>query len=375
MSDEYNISMDNCDVQALTTIVEKHEGEPSIIASLIIELRTLDKWLSTYIEGMLNRVSNGRIYTNINNSGAVTGRVSSDMQQQPSEPLLNKKGDELFHPRKVFVNDDNSTTYYFDFSQMELRLQANYTIDISGGDKNLCRAFIPFGCVSIFTNKKYRLGDENWGSGEWVDEDDNEWTPVDLHSITTLKAFPHLKDVDKHSPEFKHHRRLGKMCNFLKNYGGGTEAIKSQLGVTDEVANLLNRGYYEAFPEILSYQKWVEDQLSVYGYVSNIYGRKYYIQDRRLFYKAYNYLIQGGCADLVKEKEINLYRYFKENNIKSKILLPIHDELQVSIINGEEWLIPKIKEIMDDNKNVVKHIPMLCDIEFTKTNWAEKEDY
>ena len=161
-------------------MLKKHDGEPSIIASLIIELRTLDKWLSTYIEGMLNRVSNGRIYTNINNSGAVTGRVSSDMQQQPSEPLLNKKGDELFHPRKVFVNDDNATTYYFDFSQMELRLQANYTIDISGGDKNLCRAFIPFGCVSIFTNKKYRLGDENWGSGEWVDEDDNEWTPSRL---------------------------------------------------------------------------------------------------------------------------------------------------------------------------------------------------
>ena len=80
--------------------------------------------------------------------------------------------------------------------------------------------------------------------------------PVDLHSITTLKAFPHLKDVDKHSPEFKHHRRLGKkMCNFLKNYGGGTEAIKSQLGVTDEVANLLNRGYYEGISRNISLPK------------------------------------------------------------------------------------------------------------------------
>lgn len=375
MEELYNTPMENCDVQALTKVSQGDNKEAAAFADLIIELRTLDKWLSTYIEGMLNRVQDGRIYTSINNSGAITGRVSSDMQQQPKEPLLSRDGEELFHPRKVFINDDGAETYYFDFSQMELRLQAEYTVNISGGDTNLCRAFIPINCESIITGDVYQLGSDDWNSGEWVDENGNEWTPTDLHSVTTIEAFPHLKNVDPKSDEFKHYRRLGKMCNFLKNYGGGVDAIKSQLGVDDETANKLNSGYYQAFPKILDYQKWIEDKLSLYGFVENIYGRRYYIQDRRFFYKAYNYIIQGGCADIVKEKEVKLYRFFKEKGVKSKILLPVHDELQVSIVKGEEWLVAKIKEILDDNKDKLKNIPMLCDVEVTHSNWADKEDF
>jgi DNA polymerase-1 len=371
MKEKYDINMANCDMQALQNIVDGEglDDEAKQIAAYIIELRTLDKWLSTYIEGMLNRVDNGRIYTSINNSGAITGRVSSDLQQQPQNGLLDNMGNELFHPRKVFINDDDYTMYFFDFSQMELRLQANYTIEISGGDLNLCRAFIPFKCKSVISGEEYKLGDDNWNSGEWVDEQGNEWTPVDLHTVTTLTAFP---EIDIHHENFKSFRRLGKMCNFLKNYGGGVEAIKSQLKVDDEIANKLNNAYYTAFPKILDYQKWVEDNLTNYGYVENIYGRRYYLQNQRMFYKGYNYVIQGGCADIVKEKQVKLHQFFKELGVKSFMMLPVHDEIIVSIHKDEEWLVPLIKDIIDDNKEKVKYIPMICDVEKTDTNWAEK---
>jgi DNA polymerase-1 len=407
MEEQFDVVMGNCDAQALTKIIEEDavefphkkawdydeedaahieyqtemvtsevSPEATAFAELIMQLRTLDKWLSTYIDGMLNRVSDGRIYTSVNNSGAITGRVSSDFQQQPKEPLLDTEGNELFHPRKVIINDEGGKMYFFDFSQMELRLQANYTIEISGGDDNLCKAFIPFKHYSVFSGEKFNPNEDydRVNTGEWIDEDGEEWKSVDLHDITTIKAFPELANENTKSERFLHYRRYGKVANFLKNYGGGIEAIKSQLGVDDKIAQDLNNGYYKAFPAVLNYQKWVEESLLKYGYVENIYGRRYYIQSRNLFYRGYNYTIQGGCADLVKEKQIKTHKFLKENNLKSKILLPVHDELIIFILDDEVRIIEEIVKILDDNRDKVKYIPMVCDVEFTDTNWADKED-
>lgn len=368
--EKYNLELEKTDIKALEILIKSKNEEVSKIASVILELRTIDKWLSTYIEGKLNKVINGRIHTSINNSGTVTGRVSSDLQQEPKEPLLDREGNELFHPRRLVINDDGFKTYYFDYSQMELRVQAHYTVLVSNGDKNLCRAFIPFGCTSAFTGELYEPESCDWDSGEWVDENYTPWEPIDLHSVTTLKAFPEL--VDTSHPEFSHYRRLGKMCNFLKNYGGGVEAIKSQIIDDDEIAAKLNKGYYQAFPKILDYQKWVEDNLVQYGYVENIYGRRYYLQSSSFYYKAYNYIIQGSCADMVKEKQIRLSELLKP--YKSKMLLPIHDEIQVAIHEGEENLIPIIKGVMEDTKDIIPSIPMVCDVEVTHTSWADKEE-
>lgn len=365
----HGIYLSKTDVGALEEI-SKLGGVAGKVADVIIELRTLDKWLSTYIDGMLNRVWNGRIHTSINNSGAVTGRVSSDLQQQPKEPLLDDNGMELFHPRRVFINDEGAKTFYFDYSQMELRLQAHYTLLVSGGDTNLCRAFMPFKCQNMLTGETFDYKAHDWNSGEWIDENGDVWKPTDLHAVTTLKAFPHLT-VDH--PDFPKMRKIGKMANFLKNYGGGLGAIHRQLKITEEAAQALNRGYYEAFPKVLDYQKWIEKQLDLYGYVENLLGRRYYIQDRSLYYKTYNYMIQGGCADLMKQKEIALFEFLKDK--KSKMLLPIHDEMQVSIPDDERWIVPHIKAIMDDNDKFMGTLPMLCDVEWTHTNWAEKEDY
>lgn len=368
--EKFDIELISTDVKSLEVLSKSKQTNIANISKAILELRSIDKWLSTYIEGKLNKVLNGRIHTSVNNSGTITGRVSSDLQQEPKEPLLDEGGNELFHPRRVVINDEGYKTYYFDYSQMELRVQAHYTVEISGGDKNLCRAFIPYDCTSIFTGEVYKLGDEGWNSEEWVDETLKPWKPTDLHSVTTLEAFPELGSTDH--PEFSQYRKLGKMCNFLKNYGGGIDAIKSQIINNDEIASKLNKGYYNAFPKILDYQKWVEDNLTQYGFVENIYGRRYYLQSNNYYYKAYNYIIQGSCADMMKEKELQVYDLLKP--YKSDMLLPIHDEIQISIADGEEYLVPQIKKIMESTSNVIKTIPMTCDVEFTNTSWAEKEN-
>jgi len=373
-ADKYAIRLSNCDIKALSTIKSYGNAEATSVAEDIVELRTLDKWLSTYIEGMLNRVrlaKDGtlRVHTSINNSGTVTGRVSSDMQQQPKEPLLGRDGVELFHPRRATICDTGSKLYFFDYSQMELRVQAHYTVLLAGGDKNLCRAFMPFQCTSFLTGEDYSIDTCDWKSGEWMTEDGEIWTPTDLHATTTMKAFPGM--TPEHQ-EWKHFRRLGKMCNFLKNYGGGIGAIQEQLGVPPDIAEALNRGYYEAFPKILTYQKWVEDQITIYGFVTNIYGRRYYLKSNRNAYKGYNYLIQGGCADIVKDKEIRVFELLKDK--KSRMILPVHDELILDIDDNEEYLVEQVAEIMNDCKGYIDTIPMVCEIEVSTTNWADKKE-
>jgi len=370
--DAHNIYMTNADIKALEDIVNRYEDVAKEVAQVIIELRTLDKWISTYIEGMLNRIYNNRIYTSINNSGTVTGRVSSDLQQQPKEPLLDINGNELFHPRRVFVNDDNERTFYFDFSQMELRVQAHYTLKLGDGDLNLTRAFIPYKCNSMFSEEPFEYGKHDWTTGEWLDETGKVWTPTDLHTTTTLQAFPDLKLDD---PNFGHYRSLGKRANFAKNYGAGWAKLMDALKISENIAKALDNGYNKAFPKVRDYQRWVDKQLQLYGYVENLYGRRYYVASSINFYKAYNYLIQGSCADLMKIKEIDIANFLKANNLKSRILLVIHDEVQVSIPKDEEWIVPEIKKILDDNNAVINTLPMLCEIEVTNSSWANKEDY
>lgn len=370
---KYKIGMISTDLAALTEIseVEEYPEEARKIASLIIELRTLNKWLSTYIEGQLNKLHNGRLYTNINNNGAVTGRVSSDLQQQPTSALLTADGEELFHPRKPFINDEGFKNYYIDFSNMELRVQAYYTMLTSGGDLNMCRAFIPFKYKNVLTSEEYDVEKDvdNYDSDVWVDDNGDKWSPVDLHTATTLKAFPHIKTDDD---DFKSFRDLGKRANFLKNYGGGRNALQSSLRVSPEIAEALDKGYYEAFPKILDYQRWVDENIKLHGFVENLYGRRYYFQDTQASYRGYNYLIQGSCADYVKDKQIQLHEYLKDK--ESVMLMPIHDEIIFSIKDGEEYIIPELVRIMQDAKSFVPYIPMLVGVESSDTNWAEASE-
>lgn len=371
---KYDIYLEKSDIQAFSTLMKEVEGEPKKVAEYILRLRNIEKFLSTYIEGKMNRIVNGRLHTNINSNGAVTGRVSSDLQQQPKDPLLDNEGNELFHPRKVFIPDEDYYIFYLDYSQMEMRLQAHYTIVLSGGDLNLCRAFMPFHCVDEqghefdFEEDEHRIETDTW----YQIEDNKVWEKVDLHTATTLQAFPDLKEDN---PDFKSYRKYGKIANFLKNYAGGVGALMSQLDIDYDTAKALDDGYYKAFVKIRDYQRWVDRQIREFGFVENLFGRKYYFMNTDNSYKGYNYVVQGGCADLLKEKEIKIHRFLKRKKVKTKMVLPVHDELQFLVHKDELNLVPQLKAIMDNNREYIDTLPMTCDVEWTKTNWAEKVDY
>lgn len=375
---KFGIKMLKTDESAFEDIINMPNAPKLAItvSKLILELRTVDKWLSTYIEGKMNGIVDGRIYTSISNQGAVSGRVSSNLQQQPKDALKDRDGNELFHPRKVFIAEDNSYLFFLDFSQMELRFQAYYTMLVGKGDRNMCRAYIPFECTSVISGETFNPKDPytlaHWDSGEWVTETGEPWEPIDLHAVTTFIAFPELGG-DKNHPDFKRLRKLGKMCNFLKNYQGGEQAIIEQMKVDEETAEKLDKAYYSAFPEVKTYQRWVTKELTMNGFVENLYGRRYYMQDSKKFYKASNYVIQGGCADLVKSKEIEVWKFLKP--YRTRFVLPIHDELVFSVPEDEVFLVPFLRDILQDVGDKLKWIPMISEVEVTSTNWADKKPW
>lgn len=369
---KYKIGLQKTDSAALSEIINKYDGEAVEVAKRIQELRTIDKWLSTYIIGYLNKLVDGRVYTEINNSGAVTGRVSSDLQQMPSKPIVTFDGRELFHPRKTVIKDEGTELYFIDYANMEMRVQANYTLEVATGDLNMCRAFIPFKCKSTKTGEEYDPEKDynSWNSGEWVDEDGNKWKATDLHSLTAMTAFPDVKESDS---DFKKYRDIGKRANFLKIYGGGYKALMDQLDLNEEQAKLVDTGYYKAYPVVKEYQNWVNQQVNLFGFVESSFMRRYYIQSSQWTYRLYNYLIQGDCAYLLKQKEIEIMNFIKENGLKTKLLLVIHDEVILDVAKGEEGFIESIKDILEDTRKYIKHIPMLCEVSKTESNWAMKK--
>lgn len=372
LANKYNVIVKSVDRKTLVSLLGKNPELDKLIKA-INKLRTIDKWLSTYVDGLLKKVLDNRVYTSIDLSGTVSGRVSSDMQQQPKKSLDDVDGNEIYHPRRAIINDEGYKLFFFDYSQQELRVQAYYTLLTSTGDEKLLRAYMPFKCTSMITGAVFDYKDSDvlarWNTGEWLDEKDEVWKPTDVHAETTFKAFPHLND-DPHHPEFDKLRKLGKMCNFLKNYQGGVDAIIEQLDVSPEIAELLDKAYYKAFPLIKKYQQWVTAELHKVGHVEGLFGRRYYMKNSGWFYKAGNYLVQGSSADMIKVVELRVSALLK--GTRSSFVMPVHDEIIVRIHNDEEYLVPKIKAIMEDVPEV-PWVPMVAEVEWTSTNWADKQ--
>jgi DNA polymerase-1 len=159
----------------------------------------------------------------------------------------------------------------------------------------------------------------------------------------------------------------------VKNYGCGAKTLASNLNIDLETATKLSDAYNKAYPGVLEYQKAVQAELNIKGYVTNLYGRRYYLENSTNFYKGNNYVIQGTGADALKEVEIKICDYLKDK--KSRFILPIHDELAIEVAPGEETFVPrKIKELMESVGDVIKYVPMVAEVEATDTNWAAKKE-
>ena len=368
LMDKFGYNLVSTDKNKIHIAIKKDESMPEQVRQYlenVVYLRTLEKWIATYINPMLyklNTTGDTKVYTMYNPNGAVSGRFTSNFQQFPKKPIVSKLGDfELFHPRRMFkIDAEYPEMAYIDYSQVELRLQAEYTYHCTKGygDVNMLRAYMPFKCYE--KDGKY-----------YQEEDNSEWKGIDLHTQSTLMAFP---DVDVNSPEFKSLRYIGKRVNFALIYGASLKKVQEAVADADpEIVAKLYNGFHQRFKDVATYDKWVTSQwFKNNGYVTNLMGRRYYLKDSKDVYKLNNYLIQGSAADIIKTVIIRIDKMLQEGHYKSRLQGCIHDELCVCVAQGEHDIIYKIKYMME---NTVKtFVPLVAEIETTKTTWADKKE-
>jgi DNA polymerase-1 len=340
----------------LTKLRKENPDNPVVeFISTLQLLRRLEKWYVVYLTRFIEMLTDDdKLYTTINQVGTVSGRVTSDFQQFPKQGV-DYNGDIIFTPRQLVKVPDNEYNgiVYLDYSQIELRVQALYTILIGHPDKDLCRAYAPYECIQH----------EN----EWYlkENPDVKWEPLDVHGHTAKIAF----NIDEAHPKYKECRNVGKTVNFAKNYGAQEACIAAMFPeFTVEQIRNINESYYTAFPGIREYHKYCMDIAKRQSHATNLFGIRYYnVSGHALI----NMLIQGSSAFLLKLKIIELYKYCKDNNIKSKFQMNIHDELSwIRHKDEPDETFFKFQQILECWEDA--QIPIVAEMEFTKTTWADK---
>ena len=314
--------------EILDKIVDYHP-----IVEKIIEHRTLNKIYTTYIVGIKNCVKeDGKLHTIYTQTLTRTGRLSSIEPNLQNIPIRYKEGKEI---RKAFIPEENSVFLSSDYSQIELRMFAHMS-----GEQNLIDAF------------KHHL---------------------DIHTKTAMDIYHVSKDEVT-----KNMRRDAKAVNFGIIYGISSFGLAEDLGVDIKTAKKFLDNYLETFPGIKNYMDEVIKDAYETGYVKTIMNRKRKIdelyntnhmikvQGERM---ALNTPIQGSSADILKKAMIDIYNEFNRLNLKSKMILQVHDELIFNVKNDE---LEKVKEIVINfMENAYKlNVPLEVDVEIGK-NWYD----
>lgn len=314
--------------EILDKIVDYHP-----IVEKIIEHRTLNKIYTTYIVGIKNCVKeDGKLHTIYTQTLTRTGRLSSIEPNLQNIPIRYKEGKEI---RKAFIPEENSVFLSSDYSQIELRMFAHMS-----GEQNLIDAF------------KHHL---------------------DIHTKTAMDIYHVSKDEVT-----KNMRRDAKAVNFGIIYGISSFGLAEDLGVDIKTAKKFLDNYLETFPGIKNYMDKIIKDAYEKGYVKTIMNRKRNIdelyntnhmikvQGERM---ALNTPVQGSSADILKKAMIDIYNEFNRLNLKSKMILQVHDELIFNVKNDE---LEKVKEIVINFMgNAYKlNVPLEVDVEIGK-NWYD----
>lgn len=383
LNDNFDLAVTSTENNELTLlhaqlIIEKNTTGAIEFIEVLQELRTLEKWYSVYLLRYLENVDeNNMMYTQLNQVGAVSGRFSSDFQQFPKDAISDADGNELFNPRKIIVVEDPAQEFFafVDYSQIELRFQAIYTILVGEPDVNLCRAYMPYKCMRVTNSGKLipfsyesKTDLKNWDK-EWFYEEEltKLWTPTDVHGTTTTVATGLTPD----DPEFKSLRgKIGKRTNFAKNYGAKRGKIRVMFPEkTEEEITKIDEAYYTAFPGIKAYHEYCYQRALSSAYTSNLFGIKYY---NATGHKLINLLTQGSAAYLIKLAIIANDKYIRKYNLKSKQQMQIHDEIMFKWRHDEVQHLKNIKQIMETWEDTL--VPIVADVDAAYQNWAEKSD-
>ncbi len=303
------------------------------IAKRLMEYREYSKLKSTYVEAlplMINPAT-GRVHTSFNQAVAATGRLSSNNPNLQNIPIRTERGREV---RKAFVPRNEEFTFLSaDYSQIELRIIAALANDES--------------MLQAFKDK------------------------IDIHTATASKVFGvTIEEVNKDM------RRKAKSVNFGIIYGISAFGLAGQLSITRGEAKEIIDTYFAQFPSIRNYMHDNVQFAREHGYAQTILGRRRYLRDInsanavvRGFSErnAINAPIQGSAADMIKVAMINIHHELKNRNMKSKMLLQVHDEL---VFDAHKTELDELKEII--HSKMVTAIPMNVIIEAemgTGDNW------
>lgn len=316
--------------EILVKLKDKHP-----IVELILEFRAQKKLLTTYVDALplLINSRTGNIHTSFNQAVVATGRLSSTNPNLQNIPIRREMGKQI---RKAFIASDSDHIFLSaDYSQVELRLMAALS-----GDKAMIEAF-------------------NKG--------------VDIHSTTASKVFG--IPIDEVTPEM---RGRAKGVNFGIIYGISAHGLSQNIGVSRKEAKQIIDDYFENFPEVKNFMDRSIEVAREKGYVETIYGRKRYLNDidsanamTRGFAErnAINAPIQGSAADIIKIAMINISKRMKDENLKSKMILQVHDELNFDVPKEEIDIMRRVvKEEMEGA--VELSVPLTVDVG-SGQNWLD----
>ena len=303
------------------------------IVNKILEYRALSKLYSTYIEGIIAAIKDdNKIHTIYMQTLTRTGRLSSVEPNLQNIPMRSEYGRLI---RKAFLPENNSVIMSADYSQIELRVFAHLS-----GVNDLIEAF------------KH-----------------NE----DIHTKTAMDIFKVPEEGVT-----KNMRRQAKAVNFGILYGISSYGLAEDLGISVKDAKDFINKYFETYPGVRDYMNNEIEEAKTNGYVKTIMNRKRIIEELKSSNyavrsmgerMALNTPIQGSASDILKKAMVDISRIFKENDIKSKMLLQVHDELIFNVYKDE---IDTVREIvyntMNDSYKLL--VPLDVDIEIGN-NWYE----
>lgn len=318
------------DVEVLEKLSKKHE-----IADYILKYRSLNKLISTYLDGILEYImDDGRVRTSFKQMITATGRLSSVDPNLQNIPIRSEEGKNI---RKVFVADKNKVFIDADYSQIELRVLAHLSKD------------------SVM-----------------IDSFKND---LDIHYKTASEVFGvPINEVTDNQ------RRSAKAVNFGIVYGISDYGLSKDLNITRNEARQYIDGYLNTYPSIKSYMEEIVNKAKKDGFVTTILDRKRYIPEInsknfniRSFGEriALNTPIQGSAADIIKLAMIKVYERLKVEKVNAKLILQIHDELIVECEESEKETVKKI--LKNSMENVYKlDLPLKVDI-CEGRNWYESK--
>ena len=303
----------------------------------ILDYRTVTKLKSTYCDGMIKLVDewNKRLHTSFNQTITTTGRLSSTEPNLQNIPIRTQIGREI---RKFFIAEEDYILVDADYSQIELRVLAHLS-----GDDTL---------INAFNNN------------------------IDIHRLTASQVFG--VSEEQVTPEM---RSNAKAVNFGIVYGISDFSLSEDIGVPVYEARRYIEGYFEKYPKVKKFMKDIVEYAYENGYVKTMFNRIRYIPELKAVNKniasfgeriARNTPIQGSAADIIKLAMIACDKKFKSENLKSRLILQVHDELIIEAHKDEADIVKEI--VKTEMENVCKmSVPLVADISLGKSWYEAKQ--